>query len=580
MAPNPLLHRLLPFLAWLPKLDRETVRVDALAGLTVALVAIPQSLAYAQLAGLPPFFGLYAALVPTIIGALFGSSAQLSTGPVALTSLLTAASVALLADPGAPEYIAFAIAVGLLAGLFQLAFGLMRLGALMNLLSNPVLMGFVNAAAILITLSQVPVLLGASPPATGHVVSDAVFLLANPERVHFRSLAFGLVALACLVAFRRYRPKWPGVLITAALLTALSYLSGYAESGGRIVGEIPQGLPGISLPVLEWSMVVALLPASFVIAVISFMEAMSSAKVAAIKTTSKWDENQELIGQGLAKIAAAFCHTMPVSGSFSRSALNLASNAKTGFSSIVSALCVLVTILFFTPLLKYLPQSVLAAVIIMVLSNLVNVRSLRNAWRASGDDAFAALVTFGATLAFAPQIQDGILTGIFLSLGLFIYRRMRPTMGVVAAGSEDMAREHVPGALSDALGIVRFDASLIFVNAAYFESAVLRLEQECPGLRFVLVSAGAINRIDASGVEMLTSLIEELRKKNIVVVFSAVKAQVLTVLERTGLAERIGSANFFYTESGALEALAARIAVVPQAPAATPGGLERAIEVS
>jgi SulP family sulfate permease len=301
------------------------------------------------------------------------------------------------------------------------------------------------------------------------------------------------------------------------------------------------------------------------------MEAMSSAKIAAIKTATRWDENQELIGQGLAKIAAALCHTMPVSGSFSRSALNLASNARTGVSSIVCALCVLLTILFFTPLLKYLPQPVLAAVIIMVLSNLVNIRSLRNAWRASGDDAFAALVTFAATLAFAPQIQDGILTGIFLSLGLFIYRRMRPTLTVVAAGSQAMAREHVQPVLSGILGIVRFDASLIFVNAAYFEGAVLRLEQECSGLRFVLVSAGAINHIDASGVEMLSSLIEELRKKNIVVVFSATKAQVMTVLERTGLADRIGRGNFFYTESGALDALSGRIAAkTGQTAAAAP----------
>ncbi len=571
MAPLTYLQRVLPFLAWVPKLNRETLRVDAMAGLTVALVAIPQSLAYAQLAGLPAFYGLYAALIPTIIGALFGSSAQLSTGPVALTSLLTAASVAQLAGADAPEYISYAIAVGLLAGLFQLGFGLMRLGALMNLLSNPVLMGFVNAAAILITLSQIPVLLGAKPPATGHVISDAFFLLTNPDRVHFVSLACGLFALASLLAFRRYRPKWPGVLITAVVFTAASYFLGYAAAGGRIVGEIPRGLPSISLPDLEWGMVVSLIPAAFVIAVISFMEAMSSAKIAAIKTATRWDENQELIGQGLAKIAAALCHTMPVSGSFSRSALNLASNARTGVSSIVCALCVLLTILFFTPLLKYLPQPVLAAVIIMVLSNLVNVRSLRNAWRASGDDAFAALVTFAATLAFAPQIQDGILTGIILSLGLFIYRRMRPTLTVVSAGSEAMAREHVPPELPGILGIVRFDASLIFVNAAYFEGAVLRLEQECTGLRFILVSAGAINHIDASGVEMLTSLIEELRKKNIIVVFSATKAQVMTVLERTGLAERIGRGNFFYTESGALDALSARTAgESEQTPAATP----------
>jgi SulP family sulfate permease len=562
VVPSSLLRRLLPFLTWFPRISRENLRVDALAGLTVALVAIPQSLAYAQLAGLPPFYGLYAALVPTVIGALFGSSAQLSTGPVALTSLLTAASIAHLAAAGSSQYVGYAVTLALLSGVFQLAFGVMRLGVLMNLLSHPVLMGFVNAAAILITFSQIPAFFGAAPPATGHIISDAWYVLADAGQVHARSFLFGISALALLIAFRRYAPRWPGVLITAAALTAASYLTGFAEAGGRIVGEIPAGLPGLSLPPFEMDTWIRLLPASFVIAVISFMEAMSSAKIASIKTATKWDQNQELIGQGLAKIAAAVCQTMPVSGSFSRSALNLAANAQTGFSSIVCALCVLVTVLFFTPLLRYLPQPVLAAIIIMALSNLINFASLQTAWRASSDDAMAAALTFAATLAFAPQIQNGIFTGILVSLALFIYRRMRPGMSVIAPASPQHSAEggSQPGALGERVGIVRFDASLVFVNVSYFESAVLRLEQECPELRYILVSCGAINRLDASGIEMLSSLVEELRKKAIVVVFSAVNAHVRGVLDRTGLADRIGRENFFAGEPDALEALAMRLA--------------------
>lgn len=552
--PSSLLRRLLPFLNWPSRITRRTLRIDALAGVTVALVAIPQSLAYAQLAGLPPFYGLYAALVPTVIGALFGSSAQLSTGPVALTSLLTAASIATLAVAGSEQYVAYAVTVALLSGVFQLAFGVMRLGVLMNLLSHPVLMGFVNAAAILITLSQVPTLLGASPPATGHIISDAGYVLADATNAHARSLLFGVGALVLLIGFRRFAPRWPGVLIVAALLTFLSFLTGFAESGGRIVGDIPAGLPAFSLPPFELDTWIRLLPASFVVAVISFMEAMSSAKIAAIKTASKWDENQELIGQGLAKIAAAACHTMPVSGSFSRSALNLAANAQTGISSIVAAFCVLLTVLFFTPLLKYLPQPVLAAIIIMALANLINVGSLRTAWKASRDDALAAALTFATTLAFAPQIQNGIFTGMLVSLALFIYRRMRPRMSVVSPAAA-IAQGAMP---NQATGIVRFDASLVFVNVSYFEKAVLRLEQESPGLRFVLVSCGAINGLDASGVEMLSGLVEELRKKGIAMAFSAVKPHVRDVLDRTGLAERIGKENFYLSEPEALGALALR----------------------
>jgi SulP family sulfate permease len=563
--------RVLPFLAWLPRITRESLRIDAVAGLTVALVAIPQSLAYAQLAGLPPYYGLYAALIPTIFGALFGSSSQLSTGPVALTSLLTAASIAPLAAAGSDQYVAYAITVALLSGLFQLSFGVMRLGVLMNLLSHPVLMGFVNAAAILITLSQVPALFGVAPPAKGHALIDTWHVLVHAAESHGYSVLFGVTAITLLVAFRRYAPRLPGVLISVALLTAASYFLDYAGNGGRVVGDIPRGLPALALPQFSLDAWIELLPASFVIAIISFMEAMSSAKIAAIKTATKWDENQELIGQGLAKLAAAFSQTMPVSGSFSRSALNLASGARTGVSSIVAALCVLLTLLFFTPLLKYLPLPVLAAIIVMALTNLINLRSLRNAWRASGDDAIAALLTFAATIAFAPQIQNGIFVGILVSLGLFIYRRMRPNMAVVEPASAQLAREapeDMPPALRGAVGVIHFDASLVFVNVSYFESAVLQLERRYPGLRFVLVSGSGINDLDASGVEMLTSLCDGLRKNDIGLLFSAVKPRVRSVFDRTGLTQHIGAENFFLSDYAAFVALAARIERPPDAPQA------------
>ena len=537
------------------------MRIDAIAGLTVALVAIPQSLAYAQLAGLPPYYGLYAALIPTVVGALFGSSAQLSTGPVALTSLLTAASIAPLAAAGGAQYVAYAIVLALLSGLFQFGFGVMRLGVLMNLLSHPVLMGFVNAAAILITLSQVPALLGVPPAKSGHALVDIWQVLAHAPQAHGYSIAFGATAIAALFAFRRFAPRLPGVLITVTLLTAVSYLFDYAASGGNIVGEIPQGLPSLALPGFALDTWIDLMPAAFVIAVISFMEAMSSAKIAAVKTATKWDENQELIGQGLAKVAAAFCQTMPVSGSFSRSAINIASGACTGVSSIVCALCVLLTLLFFTPLLRHLPLPVLAAIIVMALANLVNLRSLRTAWLAGRDDAVAAALTFVATIAFAPQIQVGVFTGILVSLGLFIYGRMRPTLEVIEPASAQFAREapgDVPEKLRAVIGVIRFDASLVFVNVSYFEDAVLQLERRHPRLPFVLISASSINDLDASGVELIASLLEGLSKNGSTLVFSGVKPRVRGVLTRTGLAERIGLENFFADDHAAFAALAER----------------------
>jgi SulP family sulfate permease len=557
------LFRVFPFLRWPSRFSRASVGTDLLAGLSVALVAIPQSLAYAQLAGLPPYYGLYAALVPTIVGALFGSSAQLSTGPVALTSLLTAASIAPLAVAGGSAYLGYAVSLALLSGLFQLAFGVMRLGVLMNLLSHPVLMGFVNAAAILITMSQVPALFGVPPPQLGHAVADTWHVLSNVHLSHGHSVVFSGAALGLLILFRRFAPRWPGVLVTVAALTAASYAFDYAGEGGRVVGDIPPGLPDLALPRVEIDVWITLLPAAFVIAVISFMEAMSSAKIAAIKTGARWDENQELIGQGLAKIAAAISQTFPVSGSFSRSALNLAGGARSGLSSVTCGLCVLLTVLYFTPLLKHLPLPVLAAIIVMALANLINVRSLRNAWRASRDDALAAILTFVATIAFAPQIQNGIFTGVLLSLGLFIYRRMRPGMDVVDPLSALLAydlNDSTRQLLEGRVGVMRFHASLVFVNVSYFEDAVLQMEQRNPQMRVVLVSAAGINGIDASGVEMLASLIDGLRKNGVTVVVCGLKSSIRAVLDRTGLSARVGHENFFLSDQAALLALADRFA--------------------
>ena len=333
--PN-LLIKFFPFLGW-QRFTSQTVREDVIAGITVSLVAVPQALAYAQLAGVPPYYGLYAAFIPTIIGVLFGSSAILSTGPVAMTSLLTAASIAPMAAAGSQQFYALAILLALLSGLIQIGFGLARMGVLLNFLSHPVLMGFINAAALIIALSQIPAFLGISIIQSKHLLLDTWSVLTNFDALHGMSLAFGLGSFALLYLFKKVFPKLPGVLLTVGFLTWVSFMVGFAEHGGRVVGEIPKGLPSLTVPSFEWSAIRNMLPAAFVVALISFVEAMSSCKVIAFKTRTRWDENQELIGQGLAKVAAAFCQSMPVSGSFSRSALNLASHARTGLSSLVSA---------------------------------------------------------------------------------------------------------------------------------------------------------------------------------------------------------------------------------------------------
>ncbi|HEX6004270.1 MAG TPA: sulfate permease [Burkholderiales bacterium] len=556
------LAKLFPFLAWRAQISRDTLRADLIAGVTVALLAIPQSLAYAQLAGVPAYYGLYAALIPPVIGVLFGSSGILSTGPVAMTSLLTAASLAPLAMAGTDAYVALAVLLALLSGLFQIAFGLMRMGILLNFLSYPVLMGFVNAAAVIIGLSQLPALLGIPVAQSKHLLTDTWHVISHVDSLHEISLAFGVLALIGLAAFRKYAPRWPGALIMVCVLTLASYVIGYEAMGGRVVGDIPPGLPSLAVPGFDWHATIALLPAAFVIALISFMEAMSSCKIIALKTRTPWDENQELIGQGLAKLAAAFSHTIPVSGSFSRSALNLSAGARTGVSSLVSAAFVLLTLAFFASLLHHLPKPVLAAIIVTALANLIDYRSIVRAWRAGGDDGIAASITFVATLAFAPNIQIGILTGILISLALLLYRLMRPRVAVLGMHPDGTLRDAELfrlSALHPRLGAIRFDGSLVFVNVAYFEEAILRLERQNPELGCVLVVSNGINGLDASGVEMISNLLGRLRGGGVTLAFSGIKRQVLEVMERSGLVERIGRDRIFPTDQMALDALRAEL---------------------
>jgi SulP family sulfate permease len=552
--------------ARLPALKRlgfagDTVKDDLFAGITVSLVAIPQSLAYAQLAGVPAYYGLYAALIPTVVGALLGSSRQLSTGPVAMTSLLTAASVAPLAAQGSDAFYAYVILLALLSGVFQVAFGMMKVGVLLNFLSHPVLMGFINAAALIIGLSQLPTLLGLPARQSEHFLLDIWQVLTHIDALHEISLGFGLTAIAMLLAFKRWAPKAPGVLITVGLLAFASYALGFSAMGGQVVGTIPEGLPTLSVPPLDLHAAMELLPAAFVIALISFMEAMSSAKVIAIKTRQPWDENKELIAQGAAKIAAAFCQSMPVSGSFSRSALNLASNARSQLSSLISAVFVLLTLLFFTPLLYHLPKPVLAAIIMMAVIGLLNFSVIRRSWQANRDDGIAAATTFVATLAFAPSIQNGIVTGILLSLALLLYRMMRPRiarLGLHSDGTLRDAQRHDLSPLHPRLGAIRFDGALRFVNTSYFEDALLRLERENPALACILIKSSGINEIDASGIDLLRNLVARFKASGITLAFSGLKQQVHEVMERTGLLAEIGADNLYGTDREALDALLTR----------------------
>ena len=401
---------LLPFLAW-PLSDGATWRADLIAGATVAVVAIPQALAYAQLAGVPPHLGLYAAFVPTVIAALWGASAQLSTGPVALTALLTAASLSAFAQPGSEAWVALAVVLALGAGLMQAVAGVARLGRVVERLPASLMLGFVNAAALVILLSQLPTMLGVRVPAGAGVTDALRALLAGLPSANLATAGFGIVSLLALLGLRRAWPRLPGALVVSVVAIGVSVAIGY-ESRGTVVGDLPPGLPVPAWPTLDLGVVVSLLPSMLLIALISFIEVTSSARVIATRTGVAWNVNQELVGQGLAKLASGVFGAFPVSGSFSRSALNLSAGARTAWASIVSAALVGVALMFAAGSLHHLPTAVLAALIVSAVGGLLTPRELVRAWQGSRGDAAIAWTTLIATLLSAPRIHYGLLAGL------------------------------------------------------------------------------------------------------------------------------------------------------------------------
>jgi SulP family sulfate permease len=570
--PSP--HPHLPFLAWPAQWREHGLRGDLVAGITVALVLIPQALAYAKLAGLPPHIGLYAALLPAVVAALFGSCGQLSTGPVALTSLLVGASILPLGATAGGDLVGLALLLALLSGLIQLALGVLRLGWLLNLLSVPVLMGFVNAAALIICLTQIPPLLGLAMPHSDHLLVDFVRALGGLDALQPAAAAFGVGSLAVLVGLKRLWPRLPGVPLVVAATIALSAWTGFAAQGGAVVGAVPAGLPRFSLPPLRPELIAALLPAAFVVAMVSFMEAASSAKLICGRTRQPWNQDQELVGQGLGKLAAAFTGGLPVSASFSRSALNYANEARTGLSSLVTAAFVLAALLWLTPLLWHLPKPVLAAIILQAVAGLIDTGVMRRAWRASRDDGAAAAITFLATLAFAPNIQNGVFTGLILSLALLVYRGMRPRVALLGLHEDGTYRDRERFGLPHPhprLVILRFDGPLSFVTAATFEDAMLGAARAQESVRVVLVSAAGINAIDATGLHTLASLVERFHGQGQTIAFCGLKKQVIDAMERDGVWARIGAHSNYRTEHQALDALQPALAAAgPAASAPAP----------
>jgi len=559
-------YKIFPFLSWFP-IPVTNLKADFVAGLTVALVLVPQSMAYAQLAGLPAYYGLYAAFLPVIIAALWGSSKQLGTGPVAVVSLLTASSLAPFADIGSEYFITLAIVMAFLVGAVQLFLGLFKLGVIVNFLSHPVIVGFTNAAAIIIGLSQINKIFGVEKERSEHFINDIYGVLQQVSmgKTHILTLAFGAGAILLMVILKKYLPKIPGVLVAVVGTIIISWAIDFAGAGGTIVGEIPAGLPPFALPdfsKIQMNMLADLVTSAIIISLVGFMEAISVAKAIAARTKARLDPNQELIGQGLANIIGSFSQSYPTSGSFSRSAVNLNAGAKTGMSSVFTASLVLLTLLFLTPLLYHLPKAVLAAVIMMAVIGLINFKAVKHAWKASIHDGAASIVTFFATLAFAPHLDKGIIIGAGLALILYLYRTMKPRVALLGRYEDGTMRDisiHKNLPQDDRIIVIRFDGSLYFANVSFFEDAILKAVSKRKDCKYILVVADGINELDASGEECISGVMDHLKENGTTLVFSGLKRQILKVMNNTHLYAKIGAENIHPNEDMAITHIYSRL---------------------
>jgi SulP family sulfate permease len=537
------LHAWFPFLRW-PRLTPALFRQEWTAGFSVALLMVPQSVAYAALAGMPLVTGLYAALLPALVGVMWGGSTRLSIGPSALTCVLISASLTGLAQPSSTQWVNLAIWLALLAGTLQLLMGVLRYGWLLNLISSPVMMGFTQAAGLLIMASQLPALTGWQ---TG-------------GSFQWTDVGFGAASLAALFLAKKWAPKSPSIMLVVAASAAVSYAVGYADNGGAVIGALPASLPSLGLPqLLTLEELMFLAGPAVLIALVSFLEAASCAKTENQKEGTVWQENQDLMGQGLAKIVSGLSGSFATSTSFSRSAINLASGAKTGWAVVGTTSFVLLAV-FASPALFHVPRAVLAAIVILAVSSLIQPMAFVKLWRIARIEAMTAGMTFGITLLSTPRIYWGVLAGVLLGLSHFLYTRLHPRIIEVGLHDDGSLRDrhlwHLPP-LATHVFAIRMDAELDFAAASSFEKYITEKLSDQAQIQHVCLFAQPINRIDATGVETLQQLRHYLQRRGIQLHISGIKLPVENALKLAGELGLESHVILYRTDIEALHALRA-----------------------
>lgn len=539
-----------PFLEWLPQYHIKNLEGDITAGLTVGVMLIPQGMAYAMIAGLPPIHGLYASTIPLIIYALLGTSRQLAVGPVAMVSLLTAAGVGVLAEGGTDTYITLTIALAFMVGAIQFLLGTFRLGFLVNFLSHPVISGFTSAAALIIGLSQLKHLLGVDIPRSHYVHEIIVQAIQQIEAVNLPTLGIGITGILLIKNTKRIHPALPGPLVAVVLSVLAVWLCNLTSYGVKIVGEVPSGLPSIGFPNMNLETLEKLGPTALAISLVSFMESIAVAKAIQSKHNNyKVIPNQELIALGAANMIGSFFKSYPTTGGFSRTAVNDQAGAKTGLASMISAILIILTLLFLTPLFYYLPKAILASVIMVAVFGLIDLKEVKHLFHTDRTDFWMLLVTFIGTLTLG--IEQGILVGVLLSLGAIIYKTSLPHIAILGKipGKpyyRNIDRFDELETRSDIL-IIRFDARLYFANVEYFMAQMERaIEEKGDELKLFILDADSINSIDSSGIHGLEKLIQYCKDRRVRFNIAGAKGPIRDRLKQSGLFDLMGVDGFFF----------------------------------
>lgn len=552
------MNRIFPILEWLPNYTKSQFKGDLSAGLTVGVMLIPQGMAYAMLAGLPPIYGLYAAIFPIIIYSIFGTIRQLAVGPVAMDSLLVAAGVGAIATTGSEEYIALAILLAFIVGCLLLIMGIFRLGFLVNFLSRPVISGFTSAAALIIASSQLKHLFGLDLGRSTYLHETLIALGKNITDTNLITLAIGISGIVIIKLIKKHKPSIPSQLVVVVFGILAVWGFQLQNQGVSIVKNVPEGLPAFGVPNINKSDILELMPIAVTIALIAFMEAISVGKAIQAKHKNfEINPNQELIALGLANIVGSFFKSFNVTGGFSRSAVNDQAGAKTGIAGIISAGLIVLTLLFLTPLFYYLPKAVLASIIIVAVLGLINIRMVKYLWLTDRADLGMLVATFLGTLFLG--MQWGVLVGIGLSLLIMLIKTARPHYAVLGKIPNEPFYRNIQRfpelETSDDTLILRFDAGLYFANINYFKKVITKeIIKKGDKLKAFFLNADSINNIDSTAIYALEEVLEECRSRGIEFYIIAVKGPVRDAMKRSTLMEKIGRHYFFLKTDHAINA--------------------------